>query len=75
MRHKEGLIEGFKGMAEYFEKKTGITLHPDTFRKAVDDKENPLCVDWENGRAYIKPRNLIRWRNRRRGRRRRVAAR
>lgn len=70
MEGKSGLIKGFKDMAAYLEQHAQIEVHPDTLRKAVGDERNPLRVEWEAGFAYIRPFDLMKWREGRKGMRR-----
>lgn len=62
------MIRGFKAMSTYLENHAGVIMHQDTLRKATRDPSNPLPVEWDNGFATIKPTDLMRWREKRRGR-------
>lgn len=64
------MVRGFKAMAAHLFEHAGISVHPDTLRKAVDDAANPLPVEWDGGFATIAPLKLMRWRKQRVGRRR-----
>ncbi len=64
------MISGFKEMAVYLKEHAQVSIHPDTLRRAVDDKNHPLPVDWDGGFAHIEPVKLLRWREDRRGQRR-----
>lgn len=67
------MISGYKAMAGYLEKHANYKVHPDTLRKAASDETNPLPVSWDAGFAQIEPGQLLRWRENRKGIRRRTA--
>lgn len=64
------LLVGFKAMATHLKEHAGMTIHPDTLRKAVRDKRNPLKVTWDGFSATITSSALMAWREGRRGLRR-----
>lgn len=61
------MIEGFKAIADELSKRSGFTYTPDTVRKAMRRKDDPLPVDRFDGRVGIKPKELDAWIARRRG--------